>query len=115
MDDGETYNRIRFKKRSEFITAHCYNLYHDEKCDKWAKTGECMKNPVWMKTHCHLSCGVCLHDCKNLHNGHQCDIWAQNKECSKNPNWMLPNCALSCGICDSGKLFLYFFFFFGLW
>ncbi|KAJ8303421.1 hypothetical protein KUTeg_019817 [Tegillarca granosa] len=86
---------------SQLPATHCYNLYHDEKCDQWAKTGECSKNPAWMKRHCHLSCGVCLRDCKNLHNGHQCDIWAKNRECSKNPKWMLQNCALSCGICDS--------------
>ena len=30
-----------------------------ENCESWAKTGECEKNPSYMKPNCKLSCGLC--------------------------------------------------------
>ena len=29
------------------------------KCPLWAKSGECQKNPVWMKKNCATSCKNC--------------------------------------------------------
>ena len=32
---------------------------NDVKCEEWARTGECKKNPEWMNQNCMKSCGQC--------------------------------------------------------
>lgn len=41
-------------------TTNCRNLYdNSEKCDGWAKKGECGINPLWMTENCRKSCRLC--------------------------------------------------------
>ncbi|XP_048752140.2 macrophage mannose receptor 1-like isoform X2 [Ostrea edulis] len=82
--------------------SHCYNIHgSDSSCDKWAKEGECDKNPLWMANNCQLSCQRCFSVCRDEFGSTECQHWAKSGECYKNHKWMLQNCALSCGICDS--------------
>ena len=39
--------------------ANCRNHHDDAKCDRWALTGECQLNAVWMKDNCQRSCRAC--------------------------------------------------------
>ena len=32
----------------------------NDSCREWADDGECISNPLYMNTHCALSCGHCL-------------------------------------------------------
>lgn len=38
----------------------CQNLHH--KCEQWAMSGECNKNPNYMRQTCVKACGFCLDD-----------------------------------------------------
>ncbi|KRZ58285.1 putative tyrosinase-like protein tyr-3, partial [Trichinella nativa] len=79
-------------------------------CLLWAITGECTKNPYWMKPHCQRSCNTCgmtlkdvnkeqlSPDCENQHE--LCHFWASINECINNPDFMLINCAASCKSCS---------------
>ncbi|XP_074642538.1 cysteine-rich secretory protein 3-like [Tubulanus polymorphus] len=87
-------------------TENCKNTYsNSRKCDDWAKTGECQKNPVWMKTNCAKSCKSCKTDsdksngCTDIHNSSACSAWAADGECDANPIWMKKNCASACNSC----------------
>merc|ERR1711970_256704 len=64
-------------------------------CADWAKSGECDKNPIWMKENCKKSCNTCPEECKDDNEG--CAEWAKNGECKKNPKYMLESCKKSCG------------------
>lgn len=65
-------------------------------CSQWSKTGECERNPVWMKANCKESCGQC--GCKDFH--HFCAEWTSLGECTRNPAYMSQYCMKSCGMCD---------------
>ena len=66
-------------------------------CIKWAKAGECIKNPLYMAPYCKQSC-----EDNNVKFGpdedknDQCSEWAKAGECIKNPLYMAPNCNKSC-------------------
>ncbi|KAL3084814.1 hypothetical protein niasHT_031699 [Heterodera trifolii] len=85
----------------------CFNFH--KLCDFWAKMGECLNNPFWMRPHCQVSCNSCgetLGDistpparsgCNNEHI--LCPFWAFIGECARNPRWMSLNCRASCELC----------------
>lgn len=39
--------------------ASCKNIHNDQDCESWARSGECDKNPSWMKPNCKKSCKIC--------------------------------------------------------
>lgn len=39
--------------------ASCKNIHNDQQCEGWARSGECDKNPSWMKQNCKKSCKIC--------------------------------------------------------
>ena len=78
-------------------------------CGYWAKTGECQKNPDYMRLECRKACGLCeLSDhvqssttCRDTN--HFCSSWAKQGECKINPGYMNVNCCDSCrGMMPSG-------------
>uniref|UniRef100_A0A183BMJ0 ShKT domain-containing protein n=1 Tax=Globodera pallida TaxID=36090 RepID=A0A183BMJ0_GLOPA len=93
-------------------TDTCFN-YH-KLCDFWAKMGECLNNPFWMRPHCQLSCKSCgetLGDistppprsggCNNEHI--LCPFWAFIGECARNPRWMSLNCRATANWSAGGR------------
>ena len=86
--------------------------YH-ENCALWESAGECENNPIYMKTHCLLSCKVCLSKenteefsdgsrketevCEDLHE--MCPSWSEKGECMINPIFMQSACRKSCYLC----------------
>ena len=41
------------------VTTYRSSSAHDAKCEGWAASGECDKNPLYMKVHCAAACGSC--------------------------------------------------------
>ncbi|XP_033760032.1 zinc metalloproteinase nas-15-like [Pecten maximus] len=86
----------------------CHNKFSDDKCDSWAKNGDCVVNEDWMEINCKSTCGMCSNNntvatknCGNVHtNGTQCEIWARKGECQVNREWMYNNCRGACRLCD---------------
>ena len=37
----------------------CRNYKSDLNCERWANTGECLRNTFWMHVQCHKSCYKC--------------------------------------------------------
>nr|QNH72427.1 toxin candidate TRINITY_DN38610_c0_g1_i1 [Pachycerianthus maua] len=83
----------------------CPELCEDasnQPCEKWAKAGECQKNPSFMKASCCLSCtkykDIPIENkpttCKDSQK--DCSLWAKKGECQKNPDYMLGSCCASC-------------------
>jgi len=70
---------------------------NNEWCGDWAGSGECSKNPAWMKVHCAKSCGTCT-SCSDLNE--YCSEWARGDECGKNWSYMSVYCRDACGLCE---------------
>ncbi|EDO31848.1 predicted protein, partial [Nematostella vectensis] len=68
-------------------------------CGYWRRTGECSRNPRYMKVYCNKSCGLCGGGiyCQDSHRS--CSSWAGMGECRRNPAYMLANCRKSCKQC----------------
>nr|QBH70097.1 CreM12-ShK4 [Colubraria reticulata] len=100
----------------------CTNVWDDGQCDGWSQSGECDKNPLWMKENCKKSCKVCNDGddddddddddgddggkkpdgvCKNVWGDLSCDGWAKSGECDANAIWMKENCKKACKGCDA--------------
>jgi hypothetical protein len=91
----------------------CVNTNDDEvDCPTLASTGECEKNPAFMKYRCALSCNTCddftsayttmresggMGPCTD--NEFECKNWAAMGECGYNPPYMLVHCQRSCVVC----------------
>eukprot|EP00568_Trieres_chinensis_P011318 CAMPEP_0183301536 /NCGR_PEP_ID=MMETSP0160_2-20130417/7617_1 /TAXON_ID=2839 ORGANISM="Odontella Sinensis, Strain Grunow 1884" /NCGR_SAMPLE_ID=MMETSP0160_2 /ASSEMBLY_ACC=CAM_ASM_000250 /LENGTH=498 /DNA_ID=CAMNT_0025464173 /DNA_START=17 /DNA_END=1513 /DNA_ORIENTATION=- len=81
---------------------------HD-RCDQWAKNGECGKNQKFMLHHCMKSCAVCGTDIMDkpvdsepcVDNDERCPRWKEFNQCEKNPGYMLTNCRRSCKTCQT--------------
>lgn len=57
-------------------------------CTRWARIGECEKNPVFMHSTCPASCLLC--ESESCHDKHkECADWALAGECSKNEGFMV--------------------------
>jgi len=75
-------------------------------CSRWARDGECTRNPKYMLANCKLSCNACStsgsgstsSSCRDSNT--QCTSWASNGECANNPRYMLANCKKSCNVCN---------------
>merc|ERR1712228_733070 len=71
-------------------------------CSYWASTGECTRNPQYMRANCKKSCNACSgsggtstgSSCNDSNN--QCTYWASTGECARNPQYMKVNCKKSC-------------------
>ncbi|KRX45629.1 putative tyrosinase-like protein tyr-3, partial [Trichinella murrelli] len=99
---------FHLNKETSIKTQQCKD--ENSLCLLWAITGECTKNPYWMKPHCQRSCNTCgmtlkdvnkellSPDCENQHE--LCHFWASINECINNPDFMLINCAASCKSCS---------------
>lgn len=66
--------------------------FGNDECDRWAKEGECVKNPRFMLVDCREACLK-----YNGDSHEECEAWAEQGECSKNPKFMQLQCAESCG------------------
>ncbi|KOO30129.1 procollagen-proline dioxygenase [Chrysochromulina tobinii] len=68
----------------------------DPNCGVWAASGECDKNPVYMKDHCAAACsGESSEVLQDLNQ--DCEAWVGDGECYRNPAFMLQQCRASCG------------------
>ncbi|KAI6222821.1 Protein CBR-TYR-3 [Aphelenchoides besseyi] len=95
---------------------NCFNSH--QCCSVWSSSGECNRNPGYMRGWCKASCGICkpkhyqlsvgklLHlkrfivfllECNDRHV--KCSQWSKAGECAKNFQWMAENCRKSCGMC----------------
>ena len=96
-------------ERSPRKTGECKDLH--ERCEVWARLGECKENPKDMNEYCAKSCGVCGkgaakedeitegdHLC--IDNDKNCNFWASKGECDTNSNYMQAQCPKSCGVCE---------------
>jgi len=72
-----------------------------QRCDYWAKMGECEKNKKWMEYFCAASCKTCG-ECSDQNR--KCFAWALRGECINNPSYMHRYCACSCLKCSKGLL-----------
>jgi hypothetical protein len=78
-------------------------------CREWATSGECDANPVFMKSSCRVSCGLCSANatidesapCKDVSPASDCQYWSTMGQCDENQDFMHSNCAKSCGVCES--------------
>jgi len=88
-------------------TGECKDLH--ERCEVWARLGECKENPKDMNKYCPKSCGVPVceeavgqdEDDSNCVDNHKlCSFWASKGECSANSNYMHAQCPKSCNSCE---------------
>jgi len=78
--------------------AVCKDSNHHS-CQRWAREGECEKNPGYMHGECRASCRLCQSTA--CHDDHaSCAAWAQQGECGNNAEFMLEKCRFSCAICN---------------
>lgn len=91
----------------------CVNTNDDEvDCPTLNSSGECDKNPAFMKYRCALSCNTCddftaaytalresggMGPCTD--NEIECKNWAAMGECGYNSPYMLVHCQRSCMVC----------------
>ncbi|XP_025106230.1 pathogenesis-related protein PRMS-like [Pomacea canaliculata] len=68
-------------------------------CSTWASNNQCVSNPVYMKSNCAKSCGICGEKPGCQDQSPQCAEWAKRGECASNPAYMNTSCAKSCGKC----------------
>jgi hypothetical protein len=83
-------------------------------CVRWARSGECAKNEIYMLKSCRASCGECdaaqdarpsagadggADKCEDTHS--MCTTWASIGECLTNPSFMNSSCPLTCRLCQS--------------
>ncbi|XP_063233842.1 zinc metalloproteinase nas-4-like [Bacillus rossius redtenbacheri] len=66
-------------------------------CQRWARRGECGRNPAWMLVNCARACEQCGGKCSD-HNRF-CGKWALAGECRRNPDYMNVYCARACVSC----------------
>jgi len=71
-------------------------------CDRWAKQGECGKNPTYMKSACAASCAAVAPK-DTYEDVASCVSWANAGECEANSGFMFENCAGSCDAVGSRK------------
>jgi len=80
----------------------------DDNCETWARSGECDRNPAFMKGNCRASCHECnggkpkpkrANACEDGNSN--CATWAAIGECQSNPGFMLQNCPVTCKMCQS--------------
>jgi len=62
-----------------------------DKCDDWAREGECINNPNFMWTQCQPSCMEFATDTED-----KCPQWAKEGECSANAKYIQLNCPQAC-------------------
>ncbi|VDP42756.1 unnamed protein product [Soboliphyme baturini] len=80
---------------------------HFRLCKEWAKHGECVSNPYWMKPNCKMSCNACQEVVKTttpsnsdcIDRDENCEFWASFGECIKNYKYMSSHCPVACGTC----------------
>mmetsp|Transcript_17905 Transcript_17905/g.33667 ORF Transcript_17905/g.33667 Transcript_17905/m.33667 type:complete len:620 (-) Transcript_17905:161-2020(-) len=65
--------------------------YTFEDCERWAKEGECIKNPRFIWLHCLPSCVAHAKD-----DNAKCSRWRDEGECSKNKAYVPLHCPRSC-------------------
>eukprot|EP00536_Pseudo-nitzschia_multiseries_P015725 jgi/Psemu1/312388/fgenesh1_kg.940_\ len=117
---------------TEFDSFHCVSSKEslrvtcsdgDERCEDWARQGECQSNPQYMLVDCRKSCKSCislhpgdepqvaypktrsdakdnvenLKRCTNKHS--ECTHWWAVGECDKNPQFMKTECSAACQTC----------------
>jgi hypothetical protein len=63
-------------------------------CAQWASTGECAKNPEYMRKQCAKACSENPRDA--VEEMEQCAGWAAQGECTRNPKFMMTDCPKSC-------------------
>ena len=88
--------------------ASCVDKSSD--CAQWKSSGECERNPTYMRDNCAASCNVCSGQppsssrpppdpaCKD--SDANCVSWAAAGECEKNTGFMMSRCESSCHACD---------------
>ena len=104
----EDINKINKLYKCKDVTAPPPPIVQPEECtDKnmyckdWAGSGECTKNPLYMKMQCAKSCNTCSSgSCQDLNK--YCAAWAETGECTKTPSYMSLYCKQSCGLCQGG-------------
>merc|ERR1712232_711101 len=76
-------------------------------CSAWAASGECERNPSYMKLSCKKSCGLCppgnspaLAPTSGADTDTSCSAWAASGECKHNPSYMRRFCKESCSLCS---------------
>lgn len=90
-----------------WVMDDCEDSFKNEKCQEWAKNGDCITNKDWMAKFCKKSCGKCspetkdtgTGDCKNIEDDKDCKKWALKGECITKKKWMHTNCKKSCQLC----------------
>ena len=61
-----------------------------EKCEQWAREGECVKNHKFMLVECRAACASDARAPPSPE--HDCRSWAEADECSKNVRFMNLHC-----------------------
>ncbi|KAJ7374574.1 hypothetical protein OS493_004912 [Desmophyllum pertusum] len=86
------------RKRRQTACAD-YNRF----CYSWARSGQCQRNPGYMRRYCKRSCGLCTvqpTSCTNR--DYRCPTWARYGYCRTNA-YTRTNCKKSCGLCSRPK------------
>jgi len=72
----------------------------NSKCESWAKSGECHKNPYYMLPYCCPSCTGTIGECTvDVGGSSVCDGLVKQDGCTQNSEWMWANCCKSCKEC----------------
>jgi len=70
-----------------------------EKCEQWAKAGDCSKEEQYMNVICPMACKRCKATCMDENS--QCKSWAEKGDCNEPTlaDYMRLRCRKSCKIC----------------
>ncbi|RMX59582.1 hypothetical protein pdam_00003641 [Pocillopora damicornis] len=115
-ETGLELSEVALPEEQDKFASSCYD--DDYRCVRWAKYGECEKNPGYMLKNCQQSCEVCedgrvldFDDLDRDEDGLLCDDneadcskYAQDGECENFPVWMLLTCRKACGNCGCEDL-----------
>ena len=84
----------------------CYDEV--ENCLVWSHTGECEKNPTYMRAACKQSCGACtgvlVHlgapgNCRDASPAEECEVEKAAGACEARRAEMQESCRMTCGMC----------------
>ncbi|XP_068686093.1 putative tyrosinase-like protein tyr-1 isoform X1 [Montipora foliosa] len=81
----------------------CRNWDDTEKCERWYRYGECVKNPTYVLKRCPKSCSICSgNSCEDHRN--DCAALKARGDCtsriSNTAYATIRDCPVTCGACD---------------
>ncbi|XP_061180039.1 uncharacterized protein LOC133188574 [Saccostrea echinata] len=93
----------------DWAMSDCVDHFKNDKCQEWAKNGDCITNANWMGRFCKKSCGKCSSgpkktpskNCVNIEGDKGCNKWAMKGECITKKTWMQKNCRKACQLCEA--------------